>query len=68
MARTKKQVVVQPLLLTVPEVAESLRVCRKTVYNLMVFEGLPWVLLGGCRRVRFDALQAWVEEREQRGV
>jgi excisionase family DNA binding protein len=68
MARVKKPVVVQPLLLTIPEVAESLRVCRKTVYNLMMFDGLPWVLVGACRRVPLDSLQVWLKQREQPGA
>jgi excisionase family DNA binding protein len=68
MRKAQKQAAVQPLLLTVPEVAVSLRVCRKTVYNLMANAGLPWVLLGGCRRVRFDALEAWLKQREKQGV
>jgi excisionase family DNA binding protein len=68
MARAKKQSAVQPLLLTVPEVADSLRVCRRTVYNLMTSDGLPWVLVGGSRRVRLDSLHVWLREREQQGA
>ena len=68
MARVRKPVVVQPLLLTVPEVAESLRVCRRTVYNLMASAGLPWVLVGGSRRVCLDSLHVWLKEREQQGA
>jgi excisionase family DNA binding protein len=68
MARVRKLVVVQPLLLTVPEVAESLRVCRRTVYNLMASAGLPWVLVGGSRRVCLDSLTGWLKEREQQGA
>jgi excisionase family DNA binding protein len=68
MARVRKPVVVQPLLLTVPEVAESLRVCRRTVYNLMASAGLPWVLVGGSRRVCLDSLNVWLKEREQQGA
>ena len=68
MTRVKKQLIAQPLLLTVPEVAESLRVCRRTVYYLMTSDGLPWVLVGGSRRVCLDSLQVWLKEREQQGA
>jgi excisionase family DNA binding protein len=68
MVKVKRQAAIQPLLLTVPEVAESLRVCRRTVYNLMVSAGLPWVLVGGSRRVCLDSLQGWLKEREQSGA
>jgi excisionase family DNA binding protein len=68
MARVKKQSPGQPLLLTVPEVADSLRVCRRTVYTLMASEGLPWVLVGGSRRVRLDSLHVWLKEHEQQGA
>jgi excisionase family DNA binding protein len=64
MARAKKQSQVQPLLLTVAEVADSLRVCHRTVYNLMASDGLPWVLVGGSRRVYLGtAKQKSLKER-----
>ena len=68
MGKAQKQVAIQPLLLTVPEVAESLRVCRRTVYNLMASAGLPWVVIGGSRRVCLDSLQRWLKERERQGA
>jgi len=68
MARVRKPIVVKPLLLTVPEVAESLRVCRRTVYNLMASAGLPWVLVGRSRRICLDSLNVWLKEREQQGA
>ena len=56
---------VQPLLLNIPEVAVSLRVCRATVYRLIEKQGLPVVRLGRrAVRVSATALEQWVRERE----
>ena len=56
---------VQPLLLSIPEVAVSLRVCRATVYRLIDTQGLPVVRLGRrAVRVSVAALEQWVQERE----
>jgi excisionase family DNA binding protein len=65
MARRKKRPTAQPLLLTIPDVAIQLGVCRNTVYNLINHKGLPSVLLGGVRRVHPDSLQAWLKQCEQ---
>ena len=35
-----------PMALTVPEVAEILRVCTKTVYKLIKEDGIPYVKIG----------------------
>lgn len=68
MARRKRISIVQPLLLTIPDVAIQLGVCRGTIYNLIYHEGLPSVVLGGVRRVHPDSLQKWLKEQEQKAV
>ncbi len=65
MMRQKKEVIRQPLLLTIPETAVSLRLSRAKVYRLIDFEGLPVVRFGRAVRVSIKALEQWVEQREQ---
>ena len=60
-----KRATLQPLLLNIPEVAESLRLSRAKVYQLIEFEGLPSVHFGRAVRVSVFALQEWVEKREK---
>ena len=60
-----KDVMQQPLLLTVPEVAVSLRLSRAKVYRLIYSEGLPVVHFGRAVRVSVKALEQWLERREQ---
>ena len=57
------------LLLTVEEVAESLGVCRSTVYDLLYYQRLPCIHLGKAVRVAADDLRAWVAglDREVNG-
>ncbi len=64
MGRHKRESTVQPLLLTVPEVAVKLGVCRATVYNLINRHGLPAIELGGARRIHPDSLQEWLKRQE----
>jgi len=64
MARRKKQPTAQPFLLTIPDVAIMLGVCRATVYNLIYHKGLPSLMVGGVRRVHPDSLQAWLKQCE----
>ncbi len=68
MARRKRVSSVQPLLLTIPDVAIQLGVCRATVYNLIYRNGLPSVMLGSVRRIHPDSLQAWLKQREEQGA
>jgi excisionase family DNA binding protein len=68
MGRKKRLSTAQPLLLTIPDVAIQLGVCRNTVYNLIYRRGLPSVLLGGVRRVHPDSLQAWLKQCEQQSA
>ncbi len=56
---------VQPLLLTIPEVAASLGLGRTKVYDLIANDGLPFVKLGVATRVSVISLQKWVEQREK---
>jgi excisionase family DNA binding protein len=65
MGMQKKEVMVQPLLLTIPEAAVSLRLSRAKVYRLIDVEGLPVVRFGRAVRVSVIALQEWVEQREK---
>jgi excisionase family DNA binding protein len=68
MARRKKVLVVQPLLLSIPEVAIQLGVCRQTVYNLIYYKGLPSIQLRGVRRIHPESLQKWLKECEQQSA
>lgn len=68
MPRKKKVLADQSLLLTIPEVAVWLNVCRGTVYNLIYREGLPTIMLGGVRRVHPDSLRTWLREREEQAM
>lgn len=57
---------VQPLLLTITQVAALLNVGRSTVYELIRREGLPSVSLGGRNtRVARASLEQWIAQREQ---
>ncbi len=59
---------VQPLLLSVSDVATLLQVSRQTVYNWMYHEGLPSILVGRVRRIHPHSLEVWLLEREQKGA
>ena len=61
----KKVSTVEPLLLSVADVAVRLGVCRQTVYNFIYWEKLPTIKVRGMRRVHPDSLNAWLKEREQ---
>ncbi len=59
----------QPLLLTIPEVAMLLGVRRTRVYSLIQREGLPSVSLGGRGGLRVvrASLELWIQSRETCG-
>ena len=59
------ELLVQPLLLRIPEVAVSLQLSRAQVYRLIYDEGLPVVHFGRAVRVSVKALEQWLERREQ---
>ena len=64
MPRRKKLPTAEPLLLTIPDVAIQLGVCRATVYNLIYRKGLPSIVLGSARRVHPDSLREWLKQQE----
>jgi excisionase family DNA binding protein len=58
----------QPTLLTIAQVAQELQLSKAKVYQLAYFEGLPTVSFGRAMRVRRQALQLWLEQREQKSA
>ena len=64
MAGRKRVSTVQPLLLSVSDVAIQLGVCRQTVYTFIYREGLPSIVVGRIRRVHPDSLEDWIRARE----
>lgn len=63
-----KDLVVRPLLLTIPQVMACLSLGRNTVYDLIEKEGLPVHRFGRAIRVSYDELRAWLAQRGQRQV
>lgn len=61
----KKVSTVQPLLLSVQDVAIQMGVCRQTVYSYIYREGLPSILVGGVRRIHPDSLREWLKAHEK---
>ena len=57
--------VVQSLYLNIPEVCETLRLSRATVYRLIYFEGLPVEHFGRAARVPVVAFERWLDERRK---
>ncbi len=62
---TGRWAMVQQLLLSIPEVAASLRLSRAKVYRLIYYEGLPVLRFGRSVRVSVVALQEWIERRKK---
>ena len=60
----KRVSVVQPLLLSIADVATQLGVCRQTVYTYIYREGLPSIKVRGIRRIHPDSLEDWIKARE----
>ena len=54
---------IEPLLLTIPQVAAMLGLGRTKLYGLIDHEGLPSVKLGTARRNPRQALEAWLTRR-----
>jgi excisionase family DNA binding protein len=52
------------MLLTIPQVATYLSVCRAHVYKL-IRDGLPTIHLGRLVRIHKETLDAWLKDREQ---
>ena len=56
----------QPLLLTIPQVAQRLNISRAMVYTLIgQGKGPPLIRLGRCVRVSVASLHAWVQREEE---
>ena len=54
----------ETLLLTVPEVAQALHICKSYAFRLVARGQLPSVTLGRARRVPRRALEAWLAKRD----
>ena len=54
---------VEPLLLTIPQVAAMLGLGRSKVYDLIREEGLPTAKFGTAIRVPAEELKQWVKQR-----
>jgi excisionase family DNA binding protein len=54
---------VEPLLLTIPQVAAMLNLGHSKVYDLIRHEGLPTTKFGTAVRVPAEELKAWVKRR-----
>jgi excisionase family DNA binding protein len=63
-SRHKRVPTAKPFLLTIPDVAIKLGVCRATVYNLIYRDGLPSITVGSMRRVHPDSLEDWLKQKE----
>jgi excisionase family DNA binding protein len=61
--RKRSTTPVEPMLLTIPEVATKLGLGRSKVYNLIRDEGLPTVKFGTATRVPVKELEHWVTRR-----
>ena len=58
----RKKMIMERLLLSPDQVAESLGVCRSRVYDLMRTRVLPSVKIGRARRVPVSAVRAYVDQ------
>lgn len=65
MSGRKRVSLVQPMLLSIADVAVQLGVCRQTDYVYIYHEGLPSIKVRGMRRVHPDSLRRWLAERER---
>ncbi len=63
MARSKKPSTVQPMYLSIADVATMLSLGRTKVYDLIKHEGLPTIQFGDVKRVPVAKLQRWLEAR-----
>jgi excisionase family DNA binding protein len=61
-AGQKGKMIMERLLLSPDQVAESLGVCRSRVYDLMRTGVLPSVKIGRARRVPVSAVRAYVDQ------
>lgn len=63
-AITNKAEEKHPLLLTIPQTAEMMSISEAMVYKLIQSQSLPVVKLGRATRIRYAALDMWLQERE----
>ncbi len=61
--RKQAQTNVEPLLLTIPQVAAMLNLGHSKVYDLIRSEGLPTTKFGTATRVPAEELKQWVKRR-----
>jgi excisionase family DNA binding protein len=61
-SRAESEMIMERLLLSPEQVAESLGVCRSRVYELMRTRALPSVKIGRARRVPVSAVRAYVDQ------
>jgi excisionase family DNA binding protein len=61
--RKQAQTDVEPLLLTIPQVAAMLNLGHSKVYDLIRYEGLPTAKFGTATRIPAEELKAWVKQR-----
>ena len=61
--RKQSMTTVEPLLLTIPQVAAMLGLGRSKVYDLIREEGLPTAKFGTAVRVPAEELKQWVKQR-----
>jgi excisionase family DNA binding protein len=54
-------------ILTIPEVAELLRIAEKTVYTLAQRGEIPAFKVGGQWRFSRGAIQVWIDDRTRAG-
>ena len=60
-----EQTAINPLLLTIPQVAQQLGLSPAKVYHLIALERLPTVKFGRAVRVPYGSLIQWLRKREQ---
>ena len=59
------QETIEPLLLTIPQVAKTLNLGRTKVYHLIATKQLPVMRFGRAVRVSSASLKRWIEQQEQ---
>ena len=57
-----------PVIWTVDDVAEYLRMSRSKVYRLVREQSIPGVRIGKAWRFRKDLLDAWLSERAEQSM
>ena len=55
------------LLLTIPQAEQATGLSRATLYRVLGTGALESVKIGRCRRIRLDALRAWIESLPEAG-